>query len=29
MQMFKKALVGVDLSPAEASLLSCLPDLNR
>lgn len=27
--MFKKALVGVDLSPAEASLLSCLPDLNR
>jgi nucleotide-binding universal stress UspA family protein len=25
--MFKKALVGVDLSPAEKSLLSCLPDL--
>ncbi|MDO8839085.1 MAG: universal stress protein [Parvibaculum sp.] len=27
--MFSKALVGVDLSPAEASLLSCLPDLAR
>lgn len=27
--MFKKALVGVDLSPAETSLLSCLPDLKR
>lgn len=28
-RMFSKALVGVDLSPAEASLLSCLPDLAR
>jgi nucleotide-binding universal stress UspA family protein len=27
--MFKKALVGVDLSPAAESLLSCLPDLSR
>jgi nucleotide-binding universal stress UspA family protein len=27
--MFKKALVGVDQSPAEKSLLSCLPDLGR
>jgi nucleotide-binding universal stress UspA family protein len=27
--MFKKALVGVDRSPAEESLLSCLPDLSR
>ncbi len=27
--MFTKALVGVDLSLAEESLLSCLPDLNR
>jgi nucleotide-binding universal stress UspA family protein len=27
--MFSKALVGVDQSPAEESLLSCLPDLNR
>lgn len=27
--MFKKALVGVDPSPAEESLLSCLPDLGR
>lgn len=27
--MFKKALVGVDHSPAEESLLSCLPDLSR
>lgn len=27
--MFKKALVGVDQSPAEESLLSCLPDLDR
>ena len=27
--MFKQALVGVDRSPAEESLLSCLPDLNR
>ncbi|MDZ7735691.1 MAG: universal stress protein [Gammaproteobacteria bacterium] len=27
--MFKKALVGVDPSPAEMSLLSCLPDLAR
>ena len=27
--MFKKALVGVDQSPAEESLLSCLPDLSR
>ncbi|MEX2650373.1 MAG: universal stress protein [Alphaproteobacteria bacterium] len=27
--MFKRALVGVDLSPAEESLLSCLPDLSR
>lgn len=27
--MFKKALVGVDQSPAEESLLSCLPDLRR
>lgn len=27
--MFKKALVGVDQSPAEESLLSCLPDLGR
>lgn len=25
--MFKKFLVGVDFSPAESSLLSCLPDL--
>jgi nucleotide-binding universal stress UspA family protein len=29
MTMFKKALVGVDQSPAEESLLSCLPDLGR
>lgn len=27
--MFKRALVGVDLSPAVESLLSCLPDLSR
>jgi nucleotide-binding universal stress UspA family protein len=27
--MFTKALVGVDISPAEKSLLSCLPDLER
>jgi nucleotide-binding universal stress UspA family protein len=27
--MFNKALVGVDVSPAETSLLSCLPDLAR
>ena len=27
--MFKKAVVGVDQSPAEESLLSCLSDLNR
>jgi nucleotide-binding universal stress UspA family protein len=27
--MFTKALVGVDISPAETSLLSCLPDLAR
>ena len=27
--MFKKALVGLDQSPAEESLLSCLPDLGR
>ncbi|MDP1628146.1 universal stress protein [Parvibaculum sp.] len=27
--MFRKALVGVDQSPAEGSLLSCLPDLGR
>ena len=27
--MFKNALVGVDQSPAEESLLSCLPDLAR
>lgn len=27
--MFSKALVGVDISPAEKSLLSCLPDLAR
>jgi nucleotide-binding universal stress UspA family protein len=27
--MFNKALVGVDISPAESSLLSCLPDLAR
>jgi nucleotide-binding universal stress UspA family protein len=27
--MFNKALVGVDLSPAEESLLACLPDLRR
>jgi nucleotide-binding universal stress UspA family protein len=27
--MFSKALVGVDISPAETSLLSCLPDLVR
>jgi nucleotide-binding universal stress UspA family protein len=27
MPMFNKALVGVDQSPAEESLLSCLPDL--
>lgn len=27
--MFKKALVGIDQSPAEQSLLSCLPDLGR
>lgn len=27
--MFRKALVGVDLSPAETSLLSCLPDLRH
>jgi len=27
--MFKKALVGVDHSPAEESLLSCLPDLRH
>jgi nucleotide-binding universal stress UspA family protein len=27
--MFTKALVGVDISPAEESLLSCLPDLVR
>jgi nucleotide-binding universal stress UspA family protein len=27
--MFTKALVGVDISPAETSLLSCLPDLVR
>lgn len=27
--MFKTALVGIDLSPAENSLLSCLPDLQR
>lgn len=27
--MFNKALVGVDQSPAEESLLSCLPDLGR
>jgi thioredoxin type arsenate reductase len=26
--LFRKALVGVDQSPAEASLLSCLPDLS-
>jgi nucleotide-binding universal stress UspA family protein len=29
MTMFKKALVGIDQSPAEESLLSCLPDLGR
>jgi nucleotide-binding universal stress UspA family protein len=27
--MFTRALVGIDLSPAERSLLSCLPDLTR
>lgn len=27
--MFTRALVGVDISPAETSLLSCLPDLAR
>jgi hypothetical protein len=27
--MFKRALVGVDLSPAEESLLSCLPDVSH
>lgn len=27
--MFTRALVGIDLSPAEKSLLSCLPDLSR
>jgi hypothetical protein len=29
LKMFTKALVGVDISPAETSLLSCLPDLVR
>jgi nucleotide-binding universal stress UspA family protein len=29
MTMFNKALVGVDQSPAEASLLSCVPDLRH
>ena len=28
-RMFRKAVVGVDQSPAEESLLSCLPDLKR
>jgi nucleotide-binding universal stress UspA family protein len=28
-KMFNKALVGVDPSPAEESLLACLPDLRR
>jgi hypothetical protein len=28
-KMFNKALVGVDPSPAEESLLACLPDLSR